>query len=247
VRLAEFTASADGLSAVPPGAAVALVTDHADVSDFGVRGVPAFRPSSAVAAALGLIRERASQREVRWYWAARDETDGQRRCQRLIDRQLRTATAWPRFVATCSAAGLDRVWAPDFDVWLAPREPLIGQADERWAATFERRDRFLAADPRSPRVYIREMRLHRPAGLNLAEAFERSPAARWCTVIHRHPRLGEAAWTCVADLRSGFDLLVLLFEPDTAVLIQTRPGASVDDLVAAGAHVRQVELGPLKD
>jgi hypothetical protein len=52
VRLAEFQAAAEGLAAVPPGASIAVVTDHADVSDFGVRGVTAFRASPRVASVL---------------------------------------------------------------------------------------------------------------------------------------------------------------------------------------------------
>ena len=108
VRLAEFAAATCGRQAVPPGATVALITDHADVADFGVRGVPAFRPSRVVAAVLAQLHEAAAKRGVRWYWAAHDETDGQRRCQQLVERQLRDAGAWPHFVRTCRAAGLNQ-------------------------------------------------------------------------------------------------------------------------------------------
>jgi hypothetical protein len=84
VRLAEFSAAADGLAAVPGGEHVAVVSDHADLSDFGVRGVPAFRPSAPVAYILQAIRQRSEERNVSWYWAEHDQTDGQRRCQALI-------------------------------------------------------------------------------------------------------------------------------------------------------------------
>src|SRR5438128_1150290 len=59
---------ADGLAAVPRGGRVAVVSDHADVSDFGVRGVPAFRPRPAVADVLQALRARAAARELRWSW-----------------------------------------------------------------------------------------------------------------------------------------------------------------------------------
>ena len=240
VRLAEFTAAAEGLGAVPSGAAVALVTDHADVTDFGVRGVPAFRPSRDVAPILRDLRERAAARQVAWYWAARSETDGQRRCQVLIDRQLRAATARQRFLAACQAAGLSRVLAPDFNAWLAPREPLVrdGQAEEEWAASFERRERYLAADPTSPRVYVRQLRLRVGQAGKLSQAFLRSKAAGWCDVLNHHPPLAGASAAFLGELRSHFHLLALLFEPDLAILVQTRPGASVDDIREAAAHVQ---------
>jgi hypothetical protein len=239
VRVAEFVAAADGLTAVPSGAAVAVVTDHADVTDFGVRGVPAFRPSAGVAPVLRDLRERAAARQVSWYWAARDETDGQRRCQVLIDRHLRSATAFSRFLRTCRAAGLRQVFAPDFAAWLAPREPLLGQSDEQWAASFERRDRYLAAGPSSPRVYVRQLRLARQSGLSLMSAFARSRAAGWCNALRKHPPVAGAAATFLGELRNRFLLLALLFEPDVAVLVQTRPGATREDIMDAGASVRE--------
>jgi hypothetical protein len=49
VRLAEFTAVADGLRALPEGTTVAVVNDHVDVADFGVHGVPALAPRRPVA------------------------------------------------------------------------------------------------------------------------------------------------------------------------------------------------------
>jgi hypothetical protein len=240
VRVAEFSAAADGLQAVPPGAAVAVVTDHADVSDFGVRGVPAFRPSPAVAPVLRDLRERGAGREVHWYWAAREETQGQRRCQVLIDRHLRSATARERFVATCRSAGLTRLFVPDFEVWLAPREPLVGQADEEWAASFERRERYLAADPHSPRIYVRQLRLPRERDMPLADAFRRSRAARWCEALAEHAPLAGAASVLLGELRSRLLMLVLVFEPDVAVLVQTRPGATLEDVRDAAAHIQEV-------
>jgi hypothetical protein len=74
-----------------------------DVSDVGVRGVPASRPSVPVAATLEAIRRQAALRQVRWYWVERHETDGQRRCQALINRQVR---ALPRITASSRRAGL---------------------------------------------------------------------------------------------------------------------------------------------
>ena len=189
VRLAEFLAAAEGLAAVPAGAPVAVVTDHADVSDFGVRGLPAFRPSPAVAEVLGRLVERAAARAVRWYWAPREGTAGQRRCQVLISRQLAAATAASRFVRTCRAAGLGRLLVPDFAVWLAPRAPLVAdQPDEEWAATFERRDRYLRADPASPRLYLRQLRLPRqPAETLVRPSHARAPPAGAWTCGPMHP------------------------------------------------------------
>jgi hypothetical protein len=242
VRRAEFLAAAEGLAAVPPGAEVAVVTDHADVTDFGVRGVPAFRPSPDVAPILRHLRERAAARQVQWYWAARDETAGQRRCQVLIDRHLRAASARQRFLATCRAAGLQTVLAPDFVAWLAPREPLVGQPGDaqEWAATFEPRQRYLAADPSSPRVYVRQMRLGRGRGSNVRQAFLESRAAGWCDVLAEHPPVAGASAAFAGELRSRFDLLALLFEPDLALLLQTRPGARRSDLEDAARHVRRL-------
>jgi hypothetical protein len=237
---------------------VALVTDHADVTDFGVRGVPAFRPSPGVASILRDLRQRAAARHVAWYWAARSETDGQRRCQVLIDRHLRAATARQRFLATCQAAGLRRVLAPDFETWLAPREPLVGGqppaprtaaepraeaprpagATEQWAATFERRARYLAADPTSPRVYVRQLRLSVGQDVRLSQAFLASRAAGWCDVLNEHAPPAGAAAAFLGELRSHFHLLALLFEPDLAVLVQTRPGASLEDIHDAAARVQ---------
>ena len=242
VRLAEFLAAAEGLATVPAGANVAVVTDHADVTDFGVRGVPAFRPSRAVAPVLEALQERAGARQVRWFWAAGDETDGQRRCQSLIDRHLRAATVWPRFLETCRAAGLGRAFLPDFGVWLASREPQIDQPHAQWAATFERRERYLAADPTSPRVYLRQLRLVRQPNMALVDAFARSAVAGWCERLWEHPPLAGAAAARLGQLRGQLLLLALLFEPDVAMLVQTRPGASLDDLLNAAAHLREVDV-----
>jgi hypothetical protein len=179
---------------------------------------------------------------VRWYWAARGETDGQRRCQTLIDRQLRAATALTRFLTTCQAAGLRRVYLPSFAAWLAPREPLVGQTDEQWAATFECRDRYLRADPSGPRLYVRQVRLRRGPGTTLRDAFAASRAATWCAQLAEHPPLAGAAACVLGELRSHLLLLALLFEPDTALLLQTRPGATLEDLQAAAHHVQLVDL-----
>jgi hypothetical protein len=242
VRLAEFVAAVSGLAAVPPGSVVAVVTDHADVTDFGVRGVPAFRPSRSMIPILEELRQLAAQRQVTWYWAARDETDGQRRCQRLIDRQLRAADAWRRFQRTCVAAGLRRVFVPSFDRWLAPREPLVDQPGEHWSATFERRDRYLAAGATSSRVYVRQVPLQRAPGMSLSTAFARSRAGRWCDDLQPHPSQANAAAVFLGYLRNCFPLQLLLYEPDLAVLVQARPGATLDDVLEAGAQVHEVAL-----
>jgi hypothetical protein len=243
VRLAEFAAAVDGLAAVPTGTSVAVVSDHADLSDFGVREVPAFRPSPAVADTLRALRNQAAAHAVRWFWAEREETAGQRRCQVLIDRQLQAAPAWVRFEQTCRAAGLKRLFVPVFDRWLAPREPLTDRAHEQWAATFERRDRFLSADARSPRLYMRQIQLERTQYDGLSTAFLGSRVAAWCESLQqRDPRLANSAATWQGRLRSGFTLVALLFEPDTALLVQTRPGADPEDALDAAAAVEKIEL-----
>jgi hypothetical protein len=198
-----------------------------------------------VAPILRDLRERAAARKVAWYWAARSETEGQRRCQVLIDRQLRAATARERFLATCRAAGLTRVLAPDFDVWLAPREPLVraGSSHEDWAASFERRERYVAADPTSPRVYVRQLRLVLGEDGSLRQAFLSSEVAGWCDMLVEHAPLANASTVLAGELRSHFHLLALLFEPDLAVLVQTRPGATLADIEDAARHVAAQPLG----
>ncbi len=242
VRLAEFSAAADGLAAVPSGARVALISDHADLSDFGVRGVPAFRPSAPVAYVLQAIRQQSEERNVAWYWAEHDETDGQRRCQALIDRQVRAAPAYDRFIAACRAARLRRVWLPSFERWLAPRQPLVDDPHEDWAATFERRDCFLAAKPGCPRLYLRQFRLAVRGDVSLAAAFVASPPGGWCDELVEHEPLAGAQTARLVYLRSGFVGLALLFEPDAALLIQTRPGARLEDVLDAAASVRSVSI-----
>jgi hypothetical protein len=241
VRLAEFSAAAEGLAAVPTAARVALISDHADVSDFGVRGVPAFRPSQPVAGVLRTLQARAATRDVHWYWAQRHETDGQLRCQQLIERQTRDGRAYQRFISTCRAARLSRVFVPRFDCWLAPREPIVGEPPYLWAATFERRDRFLAATTVSRPLYLRQLRLDRVAHPDLSAAFLASPAAGWCAELAKHESFGDAKAAWLGRLRSGFLMLALLFEPDTALLIQTRPGADLGDVLDAAAVVSAVE------
>ena len=242
VRLAEFSAAADGLTAVPSGGRVAVVSDHADLSDFGVRDVPAFRPSGPVASVLEAIRQRSEARQVGWYWAEHDETDGQRRCQALIDRQVRAAPAYDRLIAACLAARLRRLWLPRFERWLAPREPLVDEPQHDWAATFERRDCFLAAKPASPRLYLRQLRLPVTGDVSLEAAFVASPASGWCDELVEHERLAGAQSARLMYLRNGFVGLALLFEPEAALLIQTRPGARLADVVDAAATVRSVTI-----
>jgi hypothetical protein len=242
VRLAEFAAAADGIAATPPNAGVAVVSDHADLSDFGVRLVPAFRPSAAVARVLEQLRSLAAERQVRWFWAERDETFGQRRCQTLIDRQVRAAPALSRFLTTCRSAGLRRVYLPPFEHWLAPREPLVNEVHAQWSATFERRDLFLAAEVQSPRLFLRQLRLPLTGESDLVEAFAASEVAGWCLVVERRDSLGASVATLHARLRSGFDLLALLFEPDVALLVQTRPGATLADALDAAAAVQALDL-----
>jgi hypothetical protein len=243
VRLAEFLAAAEGLAAVPPGNQVAVVTDHADVTDFGVRGVAAFRPSARVAAVLERLRQRSAARQVTWYWAARQETDGQRRCQALIDRQLRAASALARFTEACLAAGVHRARVPDFEKWLAPREPLTDQRGEHWSATFERRDTYMAANNPSVRVYVRQLELDRALDQSLVEAFGRSRPATWCERLVPYSPLADAAAVFLGELRNGLTLLVLLYEPDTAVLVHARPGATLSDVLDAGATIHEIEFG----
>lgn len=242
VRLAEFSAAADGLAAIPGSEPVAVVSDHADLSDFGACGVPAFRPSGPVASVLEAIRERSEARQVGWYWAAHDETEGQRRCQALVDRQVRAAPAYDRFIAACTAARLRRLWLPCFERWLAPREPLVDDPHADWAATFERRDCFLAANPGCPRLYLRQARLQVRGDVSLVGAFVASPAGGWCDKLVEHEPLAGAQTARLMYLRSGFVGLALLFEPDAALLIQTRPGARLEDVLDAAAAVRGVTI-----
>lgn len=242
VRLSEFLAAAEGLAAVPPGSQVALLTDHADVTDFGVRGVPAFRPSARVAPILECIRQGGADRQVTWYWAARQETEGQQRCQVLIDRQLSAASAWTRFTGACLKVGVRRVFVPGFEKWLAPREPLTDQRGEQWSATFERRDAYLAADDVSPRLYVRQLQLANVPDLSLVEAFGRSRAASWCERLLSHAPVARATAAFVGELRNGCPLLVLLYEPDIAVLVHARPGATFGDVLDAGTGIHEVDL-----
>jgi hypothetical protein len=47
-----------------------------------------------------------------------------------------------------------------------------------------------------------------------------------------------------AQLRSGFFLLAMLFEPNTALLLQTRPGSTAEDVFDAAITVQRVEVSP---
>jgi hypothetical protein len=242
VRLAEFAAAADGLTAVPDGAPVAVVSDHADLSDFGVQGVPAFRPSPRVASELETIRAQSGGRRVSWYWAEHNETDGQRRCQALIDRQVRAAPAYDRFIAGCASAGLRQLWMPDFERWLAPRAPIVDHPHEDWAATFERRDCFVAAKPDGPRLYLRQLRLPKGDDQSLVAAFATSPAGGWCDDLVDSEPLAGAQAARLMHLRSGFVGLALLFDPDAALIIQTRPCARLEHVLDAAAAVQSVTI-----
>jgi hypothetical protein len=242
VRLAEFSAAADGLTAVPDGAPVAVVSDHADLSDFGVQGVPAFRPSQRVAGVLEAIRAQSGAGRVSWYWAEHGETDGQRRCQALIDRQVRAAPAYDRFIAACATTGLRQVWLPDFERWLAPRAPLVDDPHEDWAATFERRDCFVAATPEPPRLYLRQLRLTVRGDQSFVGAFAKSTAGGWCDDLVDFEPLAGAQAGLLMRLRSGFVGLALLFEPDAALIIQTRPGARLEHVLDAAATVQRVSI-----
>ncbi len=242
VRLAEFSAAADGLTAVPDGAPVAVISDHADLSDFGVRGLPAFRPSRQVASVLEAIRVQSAARTVSWYWAEHDETDGQRRCQALIDRQMRAAPAYDQFITTCASTGIRHVWLPAFDRWIAPRTPLVGDPHEDWAATFERRDCFVAAKTDGPRLYLRQLRLIVRDNQSLVTAFATSPAGGWCDDLVDIEPLASAHAALLMHLRSGFVGLALLFEPDAALIIQTRPGARLEHVLDAAAAVQSVTV-----
>jgi hypothetical protein len=122
-----------------------------------------------------------------------------------------------------------------------------GQGEEQWAGSFERRERYLAADPASPRVYVRQLRLRRGEDLSLPQAFLGSKAAGWCDVLDECPPLAGASAAFLGELRSHFHLLALLFEPDLAILVQTRPGASLDDIRSAAARVQPLISSPDND
>ncbi len=248
VRLAEFMAVAGGLRALPPGATVAVVTDHVDITDFGAHGVPSFAPSAHVAAVLEEVRELAAARTVRWYWAERGETEGQTRCQVLIKRRLAAAHALDRFLAACRQRGLQRVYLPDFNRWLAPHGPSARArrawdgAREEWAATFEATESFLHARGPGPRLGLRQIALDVPPNVPLSTAFASSAIARWCVTLDPIERLGNADWTYTGRLRSGFSLVVLLYTPAIAVLIQPRPSAEFAHALDAAATMRPVQL-----
>lgn len=248
VRLAEFMAVAGGLRALPAGAVVAVVTDHVDITDFGAHGVPSFAPSAHVAAVLEEVRALAADRTVRWYWAERGETEGQRRCQVLIERRLTAAHAFDRFLATCRQLGLRRVYLPDFSRWLAPHGPSARTrrawdgAREEWAATFEAAEDFLQARGSGPRLGLRQIAFGTGVAPDIVAAFERSPIARWCASLAQTAPLGSAVCAYTGRLHSGFPLVVLLYFPATAVLIQPRPGAELSHALDAAATMRPVQL-----
>jgi hypothetical protein len=246
VRVAEFAAVRDGVCALPRGSAAAVVTDHVDVTDFGVRGVAAFRPSPRMAAELRALQACAGGLALRWYWAEHDETEGQRRCQLLVDRRLRATGARERFLQACAQRGLRRVYLPRFDRWLAPRgpAPAPGRAwpdvREQWGATFEQAEAYLRADPAPPRVYLRQFAL--PLAATLEAAFTGSVVAGWCESLAPRPPLAGARAAYVGRLRSGFDVLALLFRPALALLVQARPGASPTHLFDAVATLEAVAV-----
>jgi hypothetical protein len=248
VRLAEFVAVADGLRTLPPGASAVVVTDHVDITDFGVHGEPSFAPSPHVATVLEEVRALIAARRVHWYWAERSETEGQRRCQALIERRLAAAHALDRFLAACRQLGLRRVFLPDFARWLAPHGPsrrarrAWDGAREEWAATFEATDSFLQAREPGPRLGLRQIALGTGAAPDIVAAFERSPIARWCASLAQTVPLGGAVCAYTGRLRSGFPLVVLLYPPATAMLIQPRPGAELSHALDAAATMRPVQL-----
>jgi hypothetical protein len=73
-------------------------------------------------------------------------------------------------------------------------------------------------------------------------AFLASPARTWCEELTPHAALAGAHGAWLARLHKGFVGLVLLFEPDTALLIQTRPGAQLEDVLDAASTVHAAVL-----
>ncbi len=95
----------------------------------------------------------------------------------------------------------------------------------------------------SPRVYLRQLGLERLRHVSLAAAFLASPAAGWYHKLAEHEPLSGVRTAWLAWLRNGFLKLALLFEPHTALLVQTEPGAGLADaLDAAAVVVVSVEL-----
>jgi hypothetical protein len=78
--------------------------------------------------------------------------------------------------------------------------------------------------------------------VGLAAAFVASPASGWCDQRSEHEPLAGAQAASLMYLRSGFVGLGLLFEPDAALLIQTPPGALLEDVLDAAAPVRSVTM-----
>ena len=249
-RLAEFTAAVDGLASVPVGTSVAVVSDHVDLPDFGILGAPSFAPSPRVASALAALRELAGARTVHWYWEQRQETSGQQRCQVLIGRRLRAAVARERFVAACAAAGLDRLFLPDFARWLAPDRPDLDAPRvwpglrEQWSATFQPLAAYLSAVHNTPRLFLRQLEFRPAPADGLTAAFERSVLASWCATLERNPPIAGSSATYLARLRSGAAMVCLLFEPATGLLAQTRPGAAISDALDAARTVAEAPIPP---
>jgi hypothetical protein len=86
------------------------------------------------------------------------------------------------------------------------------------------------------------VRLDRLPHVSLSATFLVSQATGWCAELAEREPLSGAQGAWVAQLRSGFRMLALLFEPDAALLVQTRPGAGLADVLDAAAVVSAVEL-----
>src|SRR5262249_54075555 len=97
---------------------------------------------------------------------------------------------------------------------------------------------YLDADPAPPRIYLRQFAL--PLTATLETAFAGSVVAGWCETLVPCSPLAGARTAYVGRLRSGFDLLVLLFQPALALLVQGRPGASPAHLFDAAATLEPV-------
>jgi hypothetical protein len=188
VRLAEFSAAANGLDAVARGGGQRSRRRERVWSPRRA-SLPA---QPAVTGVLQALRAGAAMREVRWYWAERDESAGQLRCQALIQRQVRVGQAYSRFLTTCRAAGLARVFLPRFQRWLAPREPIVAGSRNTGLPRSNGATAFSLADTSSPRVYLRQLRLDRLRHASLSAAFLASPAVGWCDDLEEREPLSGA-------------------------------------------------------
>ena len=100
----------------------------------------------------------------------------------------------------------------------------------------------MAARADGPRLYLRQLRLTVRNDQSLGAAFVTSAAGGWCDDLVNVEPCAGAHDALLMHLRSGFVGLALLFDPDAALIIQTRPGARLEDVLDAGAAVQSITI-----